>query len=722
MDKMASQKNEYPIHPLSPVIEKEDDISEYKIYKGCLNSAFKNPDVRNIAITGNFGIGKSRFLYYFAKRKKYLFVSGCSFYEQGKPDDDDSVEYNLLYQLLLGCKQKKESRRKARSFFQKAGFFVTILFLLATVFLLSLAPKLGPYLRALGLYNKAGSNWIHVLVYIGFAISLCVDALWLIIDGKRVLKLKSISLELGGAKVEAEKAESESPLYKYREELIQTLVESADKIDRTVIFEDMDRLKTPRCVELFTKLWELNKLVNLCLDDDKPIRFVYVIHDELFSLASDEREPISSGDDASSKSTVSPPPDEGKAGPRTETTVETNTQAAKHHAPDSYVQLKFFDYILPIVPSMSDKDAIVAAQKLIQDDDVNELITLLAPYLSDYRLLRNIANEYDVFCRIYNERFNLTKDGSLKISNKVTVNGKETTGASADGTYTFIITGVNNYFSTHEIKITNGESNSVQVDNLLPGTYTVTEAAPTGVELVGGNFLRVEVEANNTANIPTADFTNNKEIQIGFIDSLICFFSPGWSYLKNLFARGSKAHCQEDPPRNIPNEEKKKILGFSIYKNLMPDDYKKIRDGKSVVFPGSQDRGDDTDLPESIRLLIKNEWLDDTCLRFVGYNREELKKCIIASCEPDINNGQLAYWKKHEPELYLDVAVSEIKRVFSLSGHGESKNYWIKNETELCYNSLKEQESIDTSGVNKDSDPLKSHKFLNALLFPTKEN
>lgn len=718
MDKMASQKNEYPIHPLSPVIEKEDEISEYKIYKGYLDSAFKKPDVRNIAITGNFGIGKSRFLRYYAEGKKYLFISGCSFFEREKANDD-SVEYNLLYQLLLGCKQSKEWQRRI----QRICFLLTPMFLLGTVFFLTLAPTLGAYLRELTmprlnwpLYNATLSYWLHVLVYSFSFLVLVADAYFLTKNRNPTRKLKSISLELGGAKVEAEKAENESPLYKNREDLIQALVESADKIDRTVIFEDMDRLG-PCCVDLFTKLWELNKLVNLCLDDNNPIRFAYVIHDELFSLASEERKntpPTEEGDKSEGMG--------GEPAPPVGAPEKAAKQGTKQAAPDAHVQLKFFDYILPIIPNMSDKDAIVVAKTLIPDDDVNELITLLAPYLYDYRLLRNIANEYNVFCRIYNERFNFTKVGSLTIRKKVTVNGKETTGTSADGTYTFIITGVNNYFSTHEIKITNGESNSVQVDNLLPGTYTVTEAAPTGVELVGGNFLRVEVEANNTANIPTADFTNNKEVQIGFIDSLICFFSPGWSYLKNLFARGSKAHCQEDPPRNIPNEEKKKILGFSIYKNLMPDDYKKIRDGKSVVFPGSQDRGDDTDLPESIRLLIKNEWLDDTCLRFVGYNREELKKCIIASCEPDINNGQLAYWKKHEPELYLDVAVSEIKRVFSLSGHGESKNYWIKNETKLCYNSLKEQESIDTSGVNKDSDPLKSHKFLNALLFPTKEN
>jgi pilin isopeptide linkage protein len=53
----------------------------------------------------------------------------------------------------------------------------------------------------------------------------------------------------------------------------------------------------------------------------------------------------------------------------------------------------------------------------------------------------------------------------------------------------------------------------VQVDNLVPGTYTVSEVTdsnPDGMSLVGGNDLSITVTANNTANIPVAEFTNNK--------------------------------------------------------------------------------------------------------------------------------------------------------------------------------------------------------------------
>ncbi len=57
-------------------------------------------------------------------------------------------------------------------------------------------------------------------------------------------------------------------------------------------------------------------------------------------------------------------------------------------------------------------------------------------------------------------------------------------------------------------------SSEARVDNLVPGTYTVSEDAsknPAGMSLVGENDIEVEVAANNTANIPTAEFTNNLE-------------------------------------------------------------------------------------------------------------------------------------------------------------------------------------------------------------------
>ena len=110
------------------------------------------------------------------------------------------------------------------------------------------------------------------------------------------------------------------------------------------------------------------------------------------------------------------------------------------------------------------------------------------------------------------------KVGSLKIKKNVTVNGKETTGTSADGTYTFEVKDADGTVkATREVTITNGASSEVQVDNLEPGTYTVSEDVsknPKGMSLTGENDREVKVEADNTTDIPTAEFTNNK-VEVG---------------------------------------------------------------------------------------------------------------------------------------------------------------------------------------------------------------
>ena len=97
----------------------------------------------------------------------------------------------------------------------------------------------------------------------------------------------------------------------------------------------------------------------------------------------------------------------------------------------------------------------------------------------------------------------------------MTVNGETTTGTLADGTYTFTVTGPDKYSSTQTITVSKGVSNEVQIDDLVPGTYTVTEDTsknPAGMSLVGKNGIEVTVTANNTANVPTAEFTNNKDV------------------------------------------------------------------------------------------------------------------------------------------------------------------------------------------------------------------
>lgn len=103
--------------------------------------------------------------------------------------------------------------------------------------------------------------------------------------------------------------------------------------------------------------------------------------------------------------------------------------------------------------------------------------------------------------------------GSLIIKKNVTLNGESTTGTEADGTYKFTVKDANS-ITVKEISVAikDGASESVRVDGLEPGEYTVSETEiPSGMSLTGSNNVKVTVTAKNTAGVPTAEFTNNKD-------------------------------------------------------------------------------------------------------------------------------------------------------------------------------------------------------------------
>ena len=118
--------------------------------------------------------------------------------------------------------------------------------------------------------------------------------------------------------------------------------------------------------------------------------------------------------------------------------------------------------------------------------------------------------------------------GSLWVEKTVTVDDKtvdqyETSVATttlfnylADGEYTFDITGIEGTSTegvtrTVTITVSNGEADPVEVENLTPGRYTVTERDPqNGTALIGQNDIELTVAPSVIGDsAPTASFTNN---------------------------------------------------------------------------------------------------------------------------------------------------------------------------------------------------------------------
>lgn len=115
--------------------------------------------------------------------------------------------------------------------------------------------------------------------------------------------------------------------------------------------------------------------------------------------------------------------------------------------------------------------------------------------------------------RITNERI---PKGGLTITKEVTVNGgtvPETDKTIADGTYTFSITGPNNYTNTVSIKVTQGVAEqNVVLTGLEPGDYVITETGSTnvnGISLAEPQTITVAPGSQSSQNIAT--FVNNLE-------------------------------------------------------------------------------------------------------------------------------------------------------------------------------------------------------------------
>lgn len=370
-----------PLAPTAELYKSKNAISDFRIYKKYLNAAFSQKAISNIAVTGNLGIGKSSIIRSFDSSKhcgknRFLYVSLLKqgIFSEGENDKDKKqLEYDLLCQLLAASEesllpnstfrlipQRKLSRQKSLVIIA-AIIFVLVAYLLAlkNEILSSVEESLSPFfvfdwivansaIITLGLYTILGV----LLVYGTFGVS------------KYALSHKvpkRVKLSGNKAEFEMEFDPSLSYLDQYKFELIYALECIADKIDYTVVFEDIDRLEAKTCIEIFTKLRDINKLINTRLHPKHNMRFIYVFKDGIFEYTK---------------------------------------------------QTKFFDYCLPIIPVLSTMNA-AEELNLYYFNEINvknafDIAKVSAPYLTDFRTIHSVINDYRIF-----EEIELSRNGSL---------------------------------------------------------------------------------------------------------------------------------------------------------------------------------------------------------------------------------------------------------------------------------------------------------------------
>lgn len=301
---MRKRNTENSIMALSPNnrLFNEEFSPDFLEYKGFLESAFNNSSVRNIAITGNHGIGKSSILRsYESKDKKrgkgYLYISLMDFnnnrgYDDKFPKNDDNfsnedkkrVQQEFERYLLCQILSKVDAQKLPHSTFRlipsrrfKINFATS---LLIAIFVLCV---FGIVFNSV---LEISSDLLKKLYYVCGAVGAILALLVTFMIGKHITTAK-LSASYKGLKVEAEgqKTIASSYIDDHMFEIVYALESMAKDIGYTVVLEDMDRLGRSICIDIFSKLRRINYLVNDRKKlGNKYIRFVYAFDDSVFEL------------------------------------------------------------------------------------------------------------------------------------------------------------------------------------------------------------------------------------------------------------------------------------------------------------------------------------------------------------------------------------------------------------------------------------------------------
>lgn len=419
---VSEQQDDLELNPLYPEYQAEHHSEYVDALKSAIESD-KKGKLRNIAISGTYGSGKSSILEKVVEDFEGVkpcstknislapLASCCSNAKRRSDDNKDGhgsedhtdgfptdvqtnrIQREIVKQLLYGVDPKDVPLSRFHRIHEKGKWEKIGFSLLTSVFLtLLLGTFFGDDL------GKFGQSLLSSLPFIdkwaispsekfllGYVVLLVLlfAASWMICSYLLKSNLKIGQVNVSGASLKLDQG-VDSYFDQYLDEIVYLFEKS--KIE-TVIFEDLDRFKSP---EIFDSLRELNQILNddpvitgeRSRRDGRTIRFIYAISDAVF-------------DDQCIKASEETLSEERRIG--------------------AFSRAKFFDLIISVVPFVSSNNSHQTARNALGDeitriDKVGDLLEDVAGFIPDQRTWITIRNDFIMYSRRLHVNLDEKKD------------------------------------------------------------------------------------------------------------------------------------------------------------------------------------------------------------------------------------------------------------------------------------------------------------------------
>jgi len=364
---IITKKNPYkfPYHDLAPV----DDMSEESEYFNALDWALHNKKISNIALSAPYGAGKSSVIESYLKNRKLkvLQLSLANFKEEEEELEPEEVEKEFLKKLFYKVKYTKipQSRYRKLHKISLGKIYAYLFFLFVICYCFAVAFNYSCIKTIHDTIDNSRAS-LNLPPFVGGVVMLLLCAIALLVVSIALKwtfsKWKNWEISVfDRAKVSTDDDPEKSIFNKYIDEIVYFFEETKYEV---VFIEDLDRFAE---TGIFTKLRELNLLLNRYDSIKRHITFVYAIKDDYFPSETD--------------------------------------------------RTKFFDFIIPVIPYINATNSDDLMRRRIAEIEAlgvraeisDEYITKVSSYIGDMRVLNSIVNEFVTYRKI------VKRDDSLSL-------------------------------------------------------------------------------------------------------------------------------------------------------------------------------------------------------------------------------------------------------------------------------------------------------------------